>query len=425
MSYDSVSKRIFAALMLTLLLVAGLALIVFASPQEPGGVRPERVEIEASRTDVALVSTDNLTHHAYLPLVAKWFFFIPRSFRVGYCATWWDIARYPDIGDLSAGWYVNFGVHDEPSRPLGIEHVQTVRLHQLTECWDQRTPDRDDCPYVEPHAYVLTSPPTKDALRISVAANRRSLWLIGNEMDRIDWEGGGQDEMLPELYAQAYHELHDLIKDVDPTALVAIGGVIQATPARLQYLDKVWNAYQDRYGEDMPVDVWNVHNFILKEDCNGHGAGVPPGYSGCKGTLYDDKDHDNMEIFDDQIRAFRKWMKDHGQQNKPLIVSEYGILYHHVDRMYDPDVVREFMLDTFDYFMNEKDCELGYPADDCRLVQRWAWFSLDSVVFNQYARLFDPWNLGMSGLGRSFAGYTEQHLDVVGSNTPDYWPRIP
>ena len=42
----------------------------------------------------------------------------------------------------------------------------------------------------------------------------------------------------------AYHELYTLIKGADPTARLAIGGVIQATPLRLEYLTKVWNEYR-------------------------------------------------------------------------------------------------------------------------------------------------------------------------------------
>ena len=35
------------------------------------------------------------------------------------------------------------------------------------------------------------------------------------------------------------------------------------------------------------------------------------------------------------------------------------------------------MIQTFDYFLNTKDCNLGYAADQCRLVQRWNWYSFN------------------------------------------------
>ncbi|MEM2446628.1 MAG: hypothetical protein QW734_08225 [Candidatus Bathyarchaeia archaeon] len=370
------------------------------------------IEISDKAVESTILPSSEMTARVYLPLIFR--DYGPRSSRLGYCATDGPITRYSDIRRLAAGWYVNFGVQRNPARPLGLEYVQTIRLHQLTTCWPQRTRNRDACPYTTPYTYTLTSPGTREEIVAIAQANPGSLWLIGNEMDRYDWDGGGQDEMLPEVYAVAYHELYYLIKDADPTAKVAIGGVIQATPARLWYLSTVWDTYRSRYGTDMPVDVWNVHNFIFKERCDDYGADVPPGYPSCYGTVYNDNDHDNLEIFKQQIRAFRQWMKDRGQQNKPLIVSEYGIVYYHIDRLNSWDAVRNFMLATFDYFMNEKDCNLGYPADNCRLVQRWAWYSLDDSrgIYNDYAYLFHQTTLQITPLGEAFAAYAQNHLDT-------------
>ncbi len=252
--------------------------------------------------------------------------------------------------------------------------------------------------------YDYTVAPDWTAIAQAVAANRGSLWLIGNEMDRRDWAildqngtpvaSSGQDEILPETYALAYHGLYTLIKSVDPAARVAVGGVIQATPLRLEYLTKAWNEYQRLYGAPMPVDVWNVHNFILKERKNDYGAGIPPGSAASTGTVYPDERHADMAIFEAQIRAFRQWMKDRGQQNKPLIVTEYGILYSHAG-MDNLTVVRDFVINTSDFFLHEADCSLGYASDGCRLVQRWAWYSLDDdgiwtgSNFNEYGALYN------------------------------------
>lgn len=363
-------------------------------------------------TESIISPSEAVTNYVHLPLVFK--DYGPRSSRLGYCATDGPITRYPDIRRLAAGWYINFGVQRNPARPLGMEYVQTIRLHQLTTCWPTRTRDRGKCPYVVPYTYTLTSPSTREEIVSIAQTNKGSLWLIGNEMDRYDWEGGGQDEMLPEVYAVAYHELYHIIKRADPTAKVAIGGVIQATPARLWYLSEVWDIYKNRYGVEMPVDVWNVHNFIFKERCDDYGADVPPGYPHCYGTIYSDNDHDNLEIFKKHIRDFRQWMKERGQQNKPLIVSEYGIIYYHIERLNNWNAVKNFMLATFDYFMNAKDCSLGYSADDCRLVQRWAWYSLDDSrgIYNDYAYLFNQTTLQITPLGEAFAAYAKNYLDT-------------
>lgn len=376
------------------------------------GVAGGMLEKEVEAPSLSLMSTSEMTHHVYLPLVFK-SYAIPNP-RMGFCAVSAPIDQYTDISQLRGGWYVQFGVKEHPPRPSGTEFVQMVRLHQLTTCWPEWTRDRVACPYVtSPYTYTLVSPSTPAQIVTTAQANPGSLWLIGNEIDRRDWEGGGQDEMLPELYAQAYHEIYALIKGADPTAQVAIGGVIQATPARLEYLTKIWNTYYSRYGSNMPVDVWNVHNFIFKERCDDYGADVPPGYDGCYGMIYPDEKHNDMQIFDQQIRAFRQWMKDRGQQNKPLIVSEYGIVYYHAG-MEDLNLVRSFILDTFDYFMNTKDYSLGYPGDEYRLVQRWAWYSLDDdgSHINKYAYLLDPDTGKLTALGEAFADYAVSHMEA-------------
>lgn len=418
----------FARLAIVMLFVVTLGSILwFSLPgrarQVSGAEAPETVvEEENMAPFLPLSHTSALTYHTYLPLVFKGYA-IPNP-RMGFCATSGAIDHHTDISRLRGGWYVQFGVKEHPPRPSGTEFVQMVRLHQTTTCWPEKLRDRSTCPYVTPFTYTLTSPQTRGEIVAIAEANPGALWLIGNEMDRYDWGGvnpynpdmvapsGGQDEMLPELYAQAYHEIYASIKGADPTAQVAIGGVIQATPSRLNYLTKIWDTYYNLYGSNMPVDVWNVHNFIFKERCDDYGADVPPGYTGgCYGTIYPDEKHNDMEIFDQQIRAFRQWMKDRDQQNKPLIVSEYGIVYYHAG-MEDLNLVRSFMLATFDYFMNTKDCSLGYPGDECRLVQRWAWYSLDDDSINKYAYLLNPDTGKLTALGETFADYAVSHMEA-------------
>lgn len=348
----------------------------------------------------------------YLPLVTN----LPPqiSYRLGFGATSGPISKYPEIDSLKAGWYVDWQVRTRPVRPNQMEFVQMVRVHQRLTCQigSADAHDRTKCPYAIPLDYVIT--PSLDTIAAAAQANPGALWLIGNEMDRRDWPGGGQDETLPETYAIAYHDLYYFIKNVDPKARIALGGVIQATPLRLEYLTKVWNTYQQQYGTSMPVDVWNVHNFILKERAGDYGADIPPGSNALQGVVYStDRTHIDMAIFDQQIRAFRGWMKERGQQNKPLIVSEYGVLYWH-DGLEDPQLVQNFMIQTFDYFLNTKDCTIGYPADDCRLVQRWAWYSLDdkgtTSGFNQYGALFDPITGRITGTGERYRTYSVTNM---------------
>ena len=106
-----------------------------------------------------------------------------------------------------------------------------------------------------------------------------SLWIVGNEPDRgpnpEDCTRGVQDDTYPEVYARFYHDVYAFIKQRDPSAQVAIAGLVQVTPGRLQYLDKVWQEYQNGYSSAMPVDVWNMHLYILPEALpNGQPNGI-------------------------------------------------------------------------------------------------------------------------------------------------------
>ncbi|MDY7076356.1 MAG: CARDB domain-containing protein [Chloroflexota bacterium] len=242
--------------------------------------------------------------------------------------------------------------------------------------------------------------------------------MIGNEIERRDWQtsSGGtshQDEILPEMYAQAYHEAYTTIKSADPTAQVAIGGVIQATPLRLEYLDRIWDEYYRLYGQPIPVDWWNVHAFVLQEKQEDWGADIPAGIEVTEGILYTMNDNKDWNKAAELIRAFRQWMKERGQQNKPLIVSEYGVNMP----WFSAEVVRdEFMYPSFDFFLNEKDPNLGYPADEYRLVQRWIWYSLDDDSGNFNGFLFYSGHfenpMGLAPLGQYWEMYVSNPISA-------------
>lgn len=356
----------------------------------------------------------------YLPVVATEP--MPLADRIGFGLTSPALGVYTDVVTLGAGWYLDWQVRSAPERPNDMHYAQMVRVHQKLSCDAWHHGDRNECPYATPLDYVYT--PDQATIEAAAQANPGALWLIGNEMDRVDWryclewEGtfcktvghSGQDEILPETYAVAYHDLYQMIKAVDPTARLAIGGVIQPTPLRLEYVTKIWDSYQAIYTDTMPVDVWNVHNFIIQEKAGEWGAEIPPGIDGTEGEYVDEPaTHIDMVIFKQQIRTFRQWMKDRGQQAKPLVVSEYGILYHN-GTMGLPDrasYVQNFMVASFDYFYNTKDCTLGLVSDGCRLVQQWNWYSLDDTWgdFNPYSRLYNPTTRQITTTGERFRRY--------------------
>lgn len=181
---------------------------------------------------------------------------------------------YP-IQPLRLGWYVDWTVNVNASPLTGMDYLPMVRLVQTGSDSYSYSPDQ--------------------SVLVTMATNRPGMtWLIGNEPDRRRW----QDDLEPHVYAKAYHDLYHLLKAADPTAQIAAGGIVQPTPVRLLYLDMILDNYRQRYGVPMPVDVWNIHAFILRErscqyypeDC--WGAEIPPGIDWPQGELYDIQDND-------------------------------------------------------------------------------------------------------------------------------------
>jgi plastocyanin len=290
-----------------------------------------------------------------------------------------------NVGLLRAGWYVDYRLSRKTSPPAGLEFVPIVHGSWLNASCAQLTP------------HVSNSP--------------GSWWLIGNEPDNIY-----HDNLTPDEYARRYHDLHLCIKAHDPSARVSPGGITQPTPLRLRWLDMVIESYQDLYDTRLPADGWHIHTHFLEEhscrvypdDC--WGAEIPPGIDATEGVIYSVQDSDNFAYFKDHIRNMRKWMKRNGYQNSALFVSEYGVIMPAEIGMTEQRVVN-FMYNTFDYMLTTKDCSLGYTSDGCRLVQRWAWFSLNEKMYDPECEgqscggngnLFDPSTRTITAFGLAY-----------------------
>ncbi|MEE8391596.1 MAG: hypothetical protein V3S14_12480 [Anaerolineae bacterium] len=297
--------------------------------------------------------------------------------RWGIGVTRGPISRY-NVDPLRLGWYLDWRAQANPPRPGGVAYVQMIRLS----------------------GGVLR--PDVETISAIAQTNPGSLWLVGNEPDVI-W----QDNVKPTTYARLYHDAYAAVKGADPTAQVAIGGVSQPTPLRLRYLDAVLASYQEQFGAAIPIDVWNVHNFILREERGSWGVDIPPGLPDNQGVLYEIDDGGNLDIFRQQIVDFRLWMAQRGYQDTPLIVSEYGILMP-ADYGFPPERVTAFMTSTFDFFLTAADPALGYPADDYRLVQLWCWYSLDdSADHYPTGNIFDPQTGAMTAVGQAWVVYVQ------------------
>jgi hypothetical protein len=241
--------------------------------------------------------------------------------------------------------------------------------------------------------------PDASTLQQIARGNPGALWLVGNEPDVV-W----QDNATPQEYAQVFHDVYHVLKEADPSSRIAVGGISQVTPLRLRYLEEVLAAHQETFGQPMPVDVWNIHLAILREERGSWGVDIPPGIPDNTGILYDVEDNANVGILKEQVRTFRRWMEEQGQRNKPLIVTEFSVLMP-PEYGFPFETVRDFMFGAFDFLLTATDSTTGLPADGNRLVQRFAWYSVADKVYYT-GNLFDPDTAEITSLGEAFATYT-------------------
>ena len=377
---DRVRQRSIIQLAFAVLLVgAGLTVLAYGlglfSPEpEVTGQPVERLIPTAAASGAAAGSPTAapMPQAPAVTRVAEPGLFSPRQ-RMGFVAPLRDVERY-DIAQLGAGWHISCQRGEDPVPAAGMECAQLVGVTGGVSQSD------------------LAS------LREIAASHPGRLWLVGNEPDVI-W----QLNATPEEYARLYRDVYEAIKGADPTSQVAIGATSQVTPLRLRYLDEILAAYSRIYSEPMPVDVWNIHLAVLREERGTWGVDIPPGMPDDEGTLYQIEDNGEIEILKEQVVAFRRWMAERGLRDKPLIVTEFSVLMP-PEYGFPVERVESFMVAAFDYLMTATDEDTGYPPDGNRLVQRWAWYSVADSVYAT-GNLFDPETRQITPLGEAFAAY--------------------
>jgi len=339
------------------------------------------------------------------------------------------------VGPLNLGWHLNFRTWIIADAEA-IEFVPVIRLKQR----------KDGCTRLP--GFDFDPPLTEARLGAVIRSRPGALWVIGNEPDRgpnpedTACVNRMQDDTAPEVYARAYHDAYAFIKRIDPTAQVATAGLVQVTPSRLQYLDIVWNTYRQVYGVDLPADAWGMHLYVLPEAyADGRpnsianiAIGTDPALaireSGNDATrcadakVYCYAEHDSMAEFANQVVAMRQWMKDHGQQNKPLLLTEYSLLLpdDYLDEYgnsFAPERVAEFANRSLDYLENTADAGLGYPRDGYRLVQRWLWFSVQLEGPGMASNLVNNSLTQMTGVGQVYANHGAAAL-----RTLNLYPKV-
>ncbi len=427
------------AIVLSAIGILGLTLLVWAN--QPA--RAERVSAPSAQVAVA-APRDPM--QLFLPLVMKNYVAPAPLWRFGVSQLRRPFTDYDSngVGSMRFGWYTDFRATADAPQPYGIEYSPLLRVKQWKlqggSTWTQCCAN---CPYVTPYTYTVSL----SASQIQSMATSRPgmLWTLGNEIERID--GGTvycsrQDEMLPEVYAQAYHDLYYTIKNADSTAQVAIGGMIQFTDLRRQYLDRVWAEYTRLYSETMPVDVWNIHVYVLQEKRGEWGADIPAGLSENTGALYTALDNKDFTKAWQLVVAMRTWLNQNGQRNKPLITNEYGVnMPVWVECPTFPDTtgcpftaeqVRDsFLYPSFNSFLYQTDATIGFPADGNRLMQRWNWWSLDYDDGQCVGGLFEEFfngTLFYSGLGPSGTkdcSYPTKGISSLGTYWKQYVQSLP
>ena len=276
---------------------------------------------------------------------------------------------------LGAAWYLDWTVAERAVSQMP-EHWQMVRL---TENGFR---------------------PGRERIEFLARTYPGCVWIIGNEPD-VAWQGNTE----PGLYAERYHELYETIKAADPEARLAVGAIAQVTPLRLAYLDRVLESYERKYNRELPADLWTIHTYVLREQEDSWGVGIPPGFDARQGVLYEVADHARLDLLENQIRAFREWMYQRGYGMVPLAITEFGILMP--ERLGFPaESVVAYMQASLALFVNLTDERTGLESDDHRLVQQWAWFSLQSAEFPT-SDLADLDSGNFTAIGELFRAYTQ------------------
>lgn len=325
-------------------------------------------------------------------------FFLPpypsNSERLGYGRT-----SNHDTTALNAGWYVDWAAAINPGHPGGAEYIRTIYFSVNKS---------GDCQAATKLSQITASL-TGTTLLNNVQANPGALWAIGNEPDSY-YNGS---PIRPELYAELYHHFYTTLTAADPTAKIATGAIVQASPLRMAYLDGVLTHYRNTYHTAMPVDVWNIHFYRLNEGVCGNswGAAVPPGSAVNQGwgLGFTPAELLDLNALEQSLRSFRQWLAERGYGDKPLIITEMGVLPPPAYDGFGNDVAAQFLANATAMLTTATDPVTGPATDGHRLVQLWAWFSTDHEPPAGYQKyggdLFESDN-SLTVIGQTFAAQT-------------------
>ncbi len=211
----------------------------------------------------------------------------------------------------------------------------------------------------------------------------RTAWQIGGRLG-IDCYTKNQihpsvASYLIDDYVRDVHLWHDQISQLDVPVQIMSGAIIpkKSTLCMLTNIDFISLAmkrYYQQYHESMPINVFNLQ-------------------------IYLDAGENPLETVKSTVQNFRRWLADVDLGNglhcdysaSELWITACGLADQKLSSQQAIDQLRRITqwlmgTDDADIF----DPSLGPPADDFRLVQRWAWQSLTvTSQFNPNTAFFD------------------------------------
>ncbi|NLG27661.1 MAG: hypothetical protein GX557_07095, partial [Chloroflexi bacterium] len=335
-------------------------------PSEPPAEAPADVQPQASPTPAADMS----------------------RFGVAVNAQQRPLGYYDEFGDLQVTWYQNWSYvpwwNKEIRRP---EFIPGVQFYPTVGAWE----------FLEGKETVAD---LQNMMSLCPACfPDGTVWIVGNELqvDRFSYVRAGVPlnparVITPQEYAVKYKKYYDMIKGLNPSFQVAIG-VTFDRPTWTEFLRETRLAYEAQYGVRMPIDVYTMHGYMSDPPLT-------------EVTLL--------------INNKRQRMKEYGDQNKPLLVTETGVLTDRGIGLVATDAqIRAYMNEVFTYLATYTSYEYGCPDDGFRMVQKWAWFALTAA--NGDNSDLDRWD----GTDLFETGGVTADLNALGQNYADYPKSLP
>jgi hypothetical protein len=308
------------------------------------------------------------------------------------------VASY-DLTTVGVGYYLDWTSSRSPTVPQSISFVHVLQIGNGSFAG------------------------VKANLKTKVENNLGAVWIVGNEPDNN--RNNEQDDVTAEVYAARFFDLATIIRATDPSAKITFGTIIMSTKLRIRYIQRAWDELKRLTGSEANasalVDIWTPHGFILNEEAptaanpGPWGSGIPLGFENdhADQEIVDITEIGNLDKFITRMKRFRQFMKDNGEQNKPLWLTEYGILAASQDPpnstvqyyLYPESVTAKFFSDTVNWMESYIDPNLGMPGDGNRLIQKWFWYSLNDAMYHFGGTVIDPLTLSATVVGATYINY--------------------